>query len=417
MEVRPGYRQTDVGVIPEDWRVMPFIRAVGSYIDYRGRTPRKLGLSWGGGNILALSANNVQMGRIDADKEANVGSEDLYRKWMVQGECEPGDVLLTMEAPLGNVAQIPDSRKYILSQRVVLIKPKDWLLRDFLAHYLKSHSFQKQLSLHSTGSTAKGIQRRRLDSLPIALPSTKVEQKAIAEALSEADSLIESLEQLLAKKRLLKQGAMQELLTGKKRLPGFNGEWVLKRLGEVCRLIVDGTHFTPRYVESGIPFYSVENVTANEFTSTKFISAEEHFQLVKRCKPERGDILLTRIGSIGDTKLIDWNVEASIYVSLALLKIGDHIDAGYLYCYSKCRQFIKDMEDRSLMNASPKKINLRDIGDVPVPVPDRSEQIAIAGILSDMDAELSALKAKLAKARQLKQGMMQELLTGRIRLI
>jgi len=83
-----GYKQTEVGVIPEDWGLMPFIRAVGSYIDYRGRTPRKLGLSWGGGDILALSANNVQMGRIDTDKEAYFGSEELYRKWMIQGECE-----------------------------------------------------------------------------------------------------------------------------------------------------------------------------------------------------------------------------------------------------------------------------------------------------------------------------------------
>ena len=305
------------------------------------------------------------------------------------------------EFSLKNVALLkPDSRtvgaylNYSLAQR----KPK--IIQD-----LSSGGAQPFLSLMQIGEIA------------VALPPTKAEQEAIAEALSDADALIESLEQLLGKKRQLKQGVMQELLTGKKRLPGFSGEWEVKRLGEVCRLIVDGTHFTPRYVEAGIPFYSVENVTANDFTNTKFISAEEHFQLIKRCKPEKGDILLTRIGSIGDTKLIDWDVEASIYVSLALLKVNDQIDTGYLYCYSKCRQFVKDMEDRSLMNAAPKKINMGDIGDVPVSLPDLPEQTAIATILSDMDAEIAALETKLTKARQIKQGMMQELLTGRIRLV
>src|SRR5258708_11012966 len=205
-KVKPGYKRTEVGLLPEDWDLMPFIRAVGSYIDYRGRTPRKLGLSWGGGDILALSANNVQVGGINPDKEAYFGNEELYRKWMVQGECEHGDVLLTMEAPLGNVAQIPDSKKYILSQRVLLIKPKSFLLRDFLAHYMKGFFFQKQLHLNSTGSTAKGIQRRKLDELPIYFPPNKAEQEAIAAILSDMDAQVAILEAKLAKVRQFKQG-------------------------------------------------------------------------------------------------------------------------------------------------------------------------------------------------------------------
>jgi type I restriction enzyme S subunit len=217
-KARAGYKRTEVGLLPEDWDMMPFVRAVGSYIDYRGRTPRKLGLSWGGGDILALSANNVQMGGINPEKEAYFGSDELYRKWMVQGECERGDVLLTMEAPLGNIAQIPDSKKYILSQRVLLIKPKSWLLRDFLAHYMKGLFFQKQLHLNSTGSTAKGIQRRKLDELSIYFPPNKAEQKAIAAIMNDMDSEVATLETKLAKTRQIKQGMMQELFTGRIRL-------------------------------------------------------------------------------------------------------------------------------------------------------------------------------------------------------
>ncbi len=211
---------------------------------------------------------------------------------------------------------------------------------------------------------------------------------------------------------------MQELLTGKRRLSGFSGNWETRTLTDVCNFINDGTHFTPKYVDDGIPFYSVENVTANDFTNTKFISHQEHSRLIKRCKPEKGDILMTRIGSLGDTKLIDWDVNASIYVSLALLKVNRQaIDEKYLYCYTKSRKFIQDVETRSLVNAIPQKINMAEIGGVPVLVPTVPEQQAIAEILSDMDTEISALETRREKTRLLKQGMMQELLTGKIRLV
>jgi type I restriction enzyme S subunit len=212
------YRQTEVGIIPEDWELSPFRQIVASYIDYRGRTPRKLGLEWGGGDILALSANNVEMGKINQDKEAYFGSEALYRKWMLQGDCEKGDVLLTMEAPLGNVAQIPDSRRYILSQRVLLIKPKASVQHDFLAHSMQGSYFQKQLLDNATGSTAKGIQRRKLDTLPVYVPSDKAEQEAIAAILNDINLELSELDVSVSKARQIKQGMMQELLTGRIRL-------------------------------------------------------------------------------------------------------------------------------------------------------------------------------------------------------
>jgi type I restriction enzyme, S subunit len=139
---------------------------------------------------------------------------------------------------------------------------------------------------------------------------------------------------------------------------------------------------------------------------------------IRRCKPERGDILMTRIGSLGKTKLIDWDVNASIYVSLALLKLNDQISAEYIYRYTQSEKFIKDLEQRSLIHAAPKKINLDQMSGIPIYVPiDALEQTAIATILSDMDTEIATLEAKLTKTRQLKQGMMHELLTGRIRLV
>ncbi|MCB9555213.1 MAG: restriction endonuclease subunit S [Deltaproteobacteria bacterium] len=217
-EKKKGTKQTEVGVIPEDWDVVPFVKIVGQYIDYRGRTPKKLGLEWGGGDILALSANNVQMGHIDTEKEAYLGSSELYGKWMQQGDCQKGDVLLTMEAPLGNVAQIPDSKKYILSQRVLLIKPKASVLRDWLAHYMRADSFQAQLAMNATGSTAKGIQRQKLDLVPVSVPRVIDEQKAISSVLVDMHAELDALKAKLCKARQIKQGMMHNLLTGRIRL-------------------------------------------------------------------------------------------------------------------------------------------------------------------------------------------------------
>lgn len=195
--------------------------------------------------------------------------------------------------------------------------------------------------------------------------------------------------------------------------------WDVIPLAELCHSIMDGTHFTPKYVSQGIPFYSVENITADDFTNTKFISEEEHTLLIKRCKPERGDILMTRItaGVLGDTRIIDWDVNASVYVSLALLKPNGNVVPEYLYRYSRSASFRADIEKRGLVNATPKKINMRDIGAVPVPVPkSREEQRAIAMALSNMDAFLDGLVRLIAKKRDLKQATMQQLLTGRTRL-
>lgn len=194
-------------------------------------------------------------------------------------------------------------------------------------------------------------------------------------------------------------------------------DWDVKKLGDICHAIIDGTHYTPTYVSHGVPFYSVENVTNDNFTNTKFISLEAHSILSKRCKPLKGDILLTRIGSLGATKLIDWDVDASIYVSLALLKVNNHIDANYLYSYSKSRQFVVDVIKRSLVNATPQKINLGDIGLIPIPLPSTlTEQRAIASALSEVDDQLTTLDDLIAKKRDIKQGAMQRLLTGEERL-
>ena len=392
MEIKPGYKQTDIGVIPEDWEL--------DYIE----------------NLAHISTGNknTQDNIEDGQYPFFVRSQTIER---INSYSFDGEAVLTAGDGVGTGKIFHYiNGKFDVHQRVYQISNFNPRINGYYFYLYFSQNFYNRIMQMTAKSSVDSVRRDMIAKMQIPIPPI-AEQIAIVTALSDAGALIQSLERLITKKRNIKQGVMQELFMRKKRLPEFSGEWKIMLLHELCRSIVDGTHFTPRYVEIGIPFYSVENVTANDFMNTKFISKQEHNQLIQRCKPEKGDILLTRIGSIGDTKLLDWDVEASIYVSLALLKVNELIDARYLHCYSKSRQFIKDMEDRSLLNASPKKINMCEIGNVPIPVPEKKEQIAIPTILSDIDAEITALETKRAKAVQIKQGMMQELLTGKTRLI
>jgi type I restriction enzyme S subunit len=193
-------------------------------------------------------------------------------------------------------------------------------------------------------------------------------------------------------------------------------DWDVKELGDLVE-VRDGTHQTPKYVDNGIPFYSVESITNNDFVNTKYISESAHKLLTKKFRIEKMDILMTRIGSIGDCKLITWNPNASFYVSLALLKPRDKSTAPFIYHFSKTEVFKKELEDRSLQWAIPKKINLGEISKIKICVPIlKAEQTAIATMLSDMDVLIEKLKKLIEKKKNIKKGAMQELLTGKKRV-
>jgi len=211
------FQDSELGEIPEAWEVVPLGGLIQKLMDFRGRTPKKLGMDWGGGDIPALSANNVRMGYIDFDRECYLGSNELYSAWMVHGDTKQNDLVFTMEAPLGNVAVIPDDRKYILSQRVILLRPTERVSHSYLFQYLRSDAFAKILDVNATGTTAKGIQQRRLVQLPVVLPSLE-EQCRIADVLGVLDAKLDTLSAKQAHYGTLKRGLMQKLLTGEWRV-------------------------------------------------------------------------------------------------------------------------------------------------------------------------------------------------------
>ncbi|EPJ3934392.1 restriction endonuclease subunit S [Klebsiella sp. R19] len=214
------YKSSELGLIPEDWKATTIKELTKNIIDYRGRTPKKLGMDWGGGNILALSAGNVKKGFIDFQSENYFGSYELYKKWMVAGDVQKDDIVFTMEAPLGNAALIPNDDKYILSQRTILLQVnrEKYNPRLVIQIFLTNH-FQEYIANSATGSTAQGIKRSIFEKLSVVLPACLQEQTAIATILSDMDAELSVLEQKLTKVHDIKKGMMQQLLTGRIRLP------------------------------------------------------------------------------------------------------------------------------------------------------------------------------------------------------
>jgi len=179
--------------------------------DYRGKTPKKLGMDWGNGEIQSLSALNIKKGFIDFDADCHLGSEDLYKIWMNKGDLEKNDIIFTMEAPLGNVALIPDNRKYILSQRVVCFKTnKELIFNPFLFQLLLSDQFQSRVDELATGTTAKGINQKSMQKIEVKVPSLE-EQTKIANFLSAIDQKVEVVAQQIEQAKTWKKGLLQQM--------------------------------------------------------------------------------------------------------------------------------------------------------------------------------------------------------------
>lgn len=377
-------KQTAIGLIPEDWHVAK-IKDI---------------------SIIKTGSKNTQDRIENGVYPFFVRSQTIER---IDSYSFEGEAVLTAGDGVG-VGKVFHyvNEKFDLHQRVYVIHSFRKDVSGFYFFKYFQNNFFGRIMQMTAKSSVDSVRMETISEMNIPLPPLS-EQEAIARALSDCDLWVESLEQVVAKKRLIKQGAIQELLTPKEN-------WEVKKLGDIAD-VRDGTHQTPTYVETGIPFYSVESVTKNDFKNTKFITEGAHKILTKTFRIERGDILMTRIGSIGDCKLVDWEVNASFYVSLALLKIKKEVSSSYICHFSKSNFFLKEADLNSLQSAIPKKINLGPISNIKILLPPLSEQTRIAKILSDMDEELETLEQKLKKARQIKQGMMQELLTGRVRLV
>lgn len=173
------------------WEQRKFFDNIEKVIDFRGRTPKKLGMKWSNEGYVALSALNVKDGYIDFTADVHYANKDLYDKWMVGNDLYKGQVLFTTEAPMGNVAQIPDNQKYVLSQRTIAFDVfRNKITNDFLAVLLRSQNVQHKLKSLASGGTAQGVSQKSLSQLKVTVPTRINEQQKIGEFFKQLDSLI-----------------------------------------------------------------------------------------------------------------------------------------------------------------------------------------------------------------------------------
>lgn len=416
VEMKSGYKMTEVGVIPEDWEVKNVSESclIKARIGWQGLKKSEYMSS---GDYLLITGTDFDNGQVNWKSCAYVSKARYEQDSNIK--IRPQDILISKDGTIGKVAYLGMIPKAgTLNSGIFVIRANDRKIDQvFLSKIFMSFYFEEFLNRLVAGSTINHLYQKDFVKFCFPLPNSE-EQVAIAAALSDVDSLISALTKKIEKKKAIKQGLMQQLLTGKKRLPGFNDKWKSMLLGDIAE-VKDGTHQTPKYVKSGgKPFYSVENVTADDFKNVKHISLEEHKALTSNYRIEKGDVLMTRIGSIGCCKYVDWDVDASFYVSLALLKINEKYDSKFISYLSNIKSFKEEVMLNSLVFAIPQKINLGNISLIKVYIPtSKAEQTAIANILSDCDSEIAALEEKRDKYKEIKQGMMQQLLTGKIRLI
>lgn len=437
MEVRPGYKQTEVGIIPEEWAVVSVERLVEEKIiarpldgNHGNIHPKSSDYVYHG--IPFVMANNFSNGHVNFESCKFITKERADK--LQKGFSVSGDVLLTHKGTVGSTAIVGElSTDYIMLTPQVTyyrIIDSNGLNNGYLRYYFDSSSFQSLFISLAGGGTRAYLGIVKQLALPIVKPPIK-EQCVIAKTLNDVDALLDALERLIAKKRDLKQAAMQQLLTGQTRLPGFNGEWKVKTLGELfnfsggysasrdqlsseghCYLHYGDIHGAKKTCvdtcadyqdipKLDIPLKKISSASLLEDGDVVFVDASEDAE-----GTSRHVVVVNR----GDLPFI-----SGLHTIVAKSKTDELAHEYRRYCFQTAairKQFLF-----YAVGTKVSGISKSNIPKLTLPVPSIPEQTAIATVLSDMDAELAALEQRLAKTRSLKQGMMQELLTGRTRLV
>lgn len=434
MDVKPSYKQTEVGVIPVDWEVTTvgaeFAIQLGKMLDVeknQGETKPYLG------------NRAVQWGRFDL---ADIGLVKMSPSDLQRFRLRSGDLLVCEGGEIGRAAIWDSPLAECYYQKALhRLRPKNGYNVQLMLGILQRLAATGFLLNFVTQTSIAHLPKEKFETVPIPLPPSRAEQEAIAGALSDADALIESLEQLVAKKRQIKHGAMQELLTGRKRLPGFETcsgfweptgqthiidlgplpkDWLIRPLVEVGRWYSGGTPSmkNPAYWSGDVPWVSPKDMKV-----PRLYDAIDHISGKAVADGTRvlpaGTVLMVIRGMILAHSFPVARAERPVAFNqdMKALVVHDDIDSNYvLYWLMGHAQKLRGLTTESTHGT--KRLPPETLYQVPFRLPPtRAEQEAIAGTLSDMDSEIECLESRLSKARLVKQGMMQELLTGRIRLV
>jgi type I restriction enzyme S subunit len=370
MEVKPSYKQTEVGVIPEEWNL--------DYIENLAH--------------ITTGSKNTQDRIEDGQYPFFVRSQTVER---INSCSFDGEAVLTAGDGVGTGKVFHYiNGKFDVHQRVYRISNfSDRLNGYFFYLYFSTHFYNRIMQM-TAKSSVDSVRRAMIARMLVPLPPTVAEQQAIAKALSDVDALLDSLDQLIAKKRDFKQASMQQLLTGQTRLPGFHGEWEVKRLGDLLTICHGKSQ---RDVEVANGPYPI-------------LATGGQIGTASRPLYDKPSVLIGRKGTINQPQYMDvpfWTVDTLFYSVIRESNNAKFL--FYRFCLIDWRQYNEASGVPSL--------NARTIENIEVNCPKPEEQTAIAEVLTDMDTELAALEQRREKTRDLNQGMMQELLTGKTRFV
>lgn len=409
MELKAGYKQTEVGVIPEEWEVYRLEEITNP------SRPISYGIVQTGpdvpNGVPCLRVVDIQDGRIN--QSGLICTSEKISKGYGRTVLKAGDLVMPLRGKVGDIAEVgADLDGANLTRGVALVSINTGVNSRYLKFYVSWGGTRGRLEQSMNGSALQEIPIAALRSFQVVVPYSSIEQQAIAETLIDTNALIESLEQLLTKKRQIKEGAMQELLTGVRRLPGFSGEWVEEVFGELAG--VRSERIDPRRVSKhefcvelehigsatghllGHGETSEQSALKSVFYSGDVLFGKLRAYLRKYWLAGKGGVCSTEIwclypkGLLKSNQLLFQLIQMSSFIEVASMAYGTHMPRS----------------------------DWKSVKDLVVKLPsDEMEQLAIAEALSTIDSEITSIGSQLQKARHLKQGMMQELLTGRIRLV
>ena len=423
-----GYKQTGVGVIPEEWEVMRLDAST------EPQRPISYGIVQTGANlpngVPCLRVVDINDGTIEKSDLIRTSKRvsDAYRRTILK----PGDLVMPLRGKVGDIGIVDSELEGAnLTRGVALLAVRKEHSAQYCRQFISWAATRKRLEQSMNGSALQEIPIATLRRFTIALPSSGIEQRAIAEALSDVDGLLGGLDRLIAKKRDLKQATLQQLLTGQTRLPGYRAEWPVKTFGQLFTF--SGGHSASRDQLSthGHCYLHYGDIHTSDRTvvdvSADYADIPKLDVPLSRVSPsallDDGDVVFVDASEDdeGTSKhVVVVNRERRPFISglhtiVAKPKADDLAHAYCRYCFQT--QAIKDQFKFYAVGTKVSGISKGNIPKLTIPLPPKPEQTAIAEVLMAMDAELAALERRREKTRALKQAMMQELLTGRIRLV
>ncbi|RAR39617.1 restriction endonuclease subunit S [Paenibacillus sp. MDMC362] len=399
------------------WEQRKILDNVEEVLDYRGKSPTKFGMEWGNKGYLVLSALNIKDGYIDKAVEAKYGDQELFEKWMGERRLDKGDVLFTTEAPLGNVAQVPDDEGYILNQRAVAFKTNSRKTNnDFLAQLLRSPLVQESLNSNASGGTAKGIGMKEFAKLTAYVPTQVEEQTIIGTFFKYLDTLITLHQRKLSNVKNLKAGLLQKMFPKdgedfpEVRFPGFTDAWEQSRLGEITSLITKGTTPLDKSGNGTINFVKIENIdsTSGEITASQKISIIEHEGYLRRSQLQEDDILFSIAGTLGRVTSVKSDIlPANTNQALAIIRLKTgYLD--YVKTYLKGKAVSDYIRKNPTIGAQP-NLSLEQVGNLEISLPSEEEQVEVGTFFAQLDRLITLHQRKLEHLQEQKKALLQQM--------